>query len=138
MRWWRLNLARLSPVALAAFVSAVLIPRPGVFVHVHADGDHLHVHADDHTADRGHHPHGHHHRRHIAAAAVPAHAKVLEASDLSHWHTQDLFHRVRPAGCVTITRAWVVVARVREAVQQALDAPSLHAQARAPPPRLSV
>ncbi len=109
MKGWRFRTPNAVRLALCLFIASVAAPRPGLFFHVHVDGDHIHVHddspADDGLDDGDHrslHPH------HPDGGAVADHDAKIEAPEpahLGHWHWQNRFHRVAPAALIPLIRS---------------------------------
>lgn len=111
------RLPLLIPAVMALFVLRLAEPRPGIYFHAHAGGDHAHVHAaetsgwDDALLDLHSHSHPHSHPQdhdHVHAVAI---AETLATPALpvpftagprltspgehsgAHWHTQSVFDR---------------------------------------------
>ena len=135
---WRSRAGHLAPLVLALFVSGVAIPRPGLYFHVHAGGDHVHVHDEDATqvGHEYHHEavHHHHHQDHLAGGAgVETELEEPEPADLGHWHAQNLFHRVVSIAPAPLILASLITAVPAEPVADAPESGGRFACARGPP-----
>ena len=135
---WRSRAGHLAPLVLALFVSGVAIPRPGLYFHVHAGGDHVHVHDEDatHVGHEHHHEaaHQHHHQDQLGrGAGVETELEAPEPADLGHWHTQHPFHRVVPIVPALLIRASLITAVPAERVADVPASGVRFAYARGPP-----
>jgi hypothetical protein len=132
LRWW-------SQVVLALFVGGNALPRPSLYAHHHAGGDHVHVHpwGEDVVAEASHHHDeddvaGHHHHHDAGRTDGP----VFDEPDGDHGvhvHWQAPFQHAARTQAPPVVRV-AVVRRVDAAAPLASGgAGTPRASARAPP-----
>lgn len=138
MTGWRFRNPRAVRGALCLFIASVAVPRPGLFFHVHVDGDHVHVHDDSPGAEEphgGNHDSLHHHHSDDGTLTDPdAEIEAPEPAHLGHWHWQSPFHRVAPVAFILLDRSELVQRISRTSERDSAVGSLFSAHARAPPP----
>jgi hypothetical protein len=142
LRCVRLHLSRLGPWVALMFALGTGVPRPGVYAHSHAGGDHVHVHGDDlgglaelfasWCSAAGVAPNDHHGAHEHAHDRRPG-IEDDDGPSTTHWHHQDTFQRVAIAAAPPVVSGTAIAWRPAHRPVRCPRAPSRDLRARGPP-----